>query len=880
MKIKVVSIIILLLSFIFINNTFAQNKLIIKVKNALSQPIETVNVQVIHTKSNKIVAFGVTDENGIYSTNLKENSIYKIKASYIGFEPTYIEFELISNQTVEIILKENNNYLKEVVVKANSSGLKQKGDTLTYSVEKFMNGTEETLKDIIKKLPGLDINSNGQITSNGKEVDKILVDGEDFFQNQHKLATENLSSQMIKNVELIKNFKEFKSLDNNTKTNTTAININIKDEFKNKITGNIQTAVGYSQKYKFHTNLFSFRKKTKTTIISGLNNTGEQNFTMYDYYKLLDGNKNFDETSSGVEIPNQDDIPKFLLTNNNAKSRKTKFVAFNSVYTPNQKLKIYIYSIFNNSKQIQEQTLKQDYIFADIPFSNTEINSISEKSLFSSTNIETTFKPNNQNIINLTTSFSLIKTLTINNIKNISTDEQNHFYDRGNLNHYTINNKLEYSKSFENKNLLSVSINHTLDKNYNKKFISSNNPFLGLTFSNNLFDINQNKEINKSIFGYDAKYSINLKKNQLNIFSGSSYENSSLNNSVENQNQFENHSILKTNDNFIGIEFNCFLNNIFSYNIGVTNHYIDKNTNPNLNYNFDFLSPRAKIRAMFSPNNILELNYSYSNKFPPIDNLLQSKIIQDYRNVYQNEDVYFNTIIPFHQTSITYFYFKQPAFNLITNLNYKINEKFINLNSQNNISSNLNQFKALPNEKTLSAMYYVEKYFSKNKLSIKHNFVYSSIKKPINFNLTVDQFEINNYTIDCKLISIYKKFPINFEVGFVFSKSIYNNSEIKSHFETTELFQTVTGKLTKNIFWSLNSSNTSQKSELRNQNIFMLNPKIRYSKNKLDFSIYGYNILNIKNTESIETSNTNNYLEQRTNQILSGYIMFETKYKL
>lgn len=869
-----------LILFLFTNSVFTQNKLNITIKNGLNQLLETVNIQVINSKSNKIVAFGVTDENGIYLTELTDNGFYKIKATYIGYEPAYKEFELISNQTVEIIIKENNNYLKEVVVKANSSGLIQKGDTLTYSVEKFMNGTEETLKDIIKKLPGLDINSNGQITTNGKEIDKILVDGEDFFKNQHKLATENLSSQMIKNVELIKNYKEFKSLDNNANTNTTAININIKDEFKNKITGNIQTGIGFSEKYKLHTNLFSFRKKTKTTLISGFNNTGEQDFTMYDYYSLIEENKTYDLTSSSIEIPNQDDVPKFLLSSNNAKSRKTEFVAFNSVYTPTKKLKLYIYSIFHNSKQIQEQALKQDYIFSDVPFSNTEINSISEKSLFNSTNIETTFKHNNRNIINLTTSFNLIKTVTNNNIENISTAEQNLFYDKGNINHYTINNKLEYSRSFENKNLLSVSINQTLDKNYNQKFISSNNPFLGLTFSNTLFDINQNKEINKSIFGYDAKYSIKLEKNQLNIFSGSSYENSNLNNSVENQNQFENHLILKTNDNFIGIEFNCFLNNIFSYNIGITNHYVTKKTNPNINYNFNFLSPRAKIKAQFSPNNILELNYSYSNKFPPIDNVLQSKIIQDYRNIYQNEDVYFNTIIPYHQASISYFYFKQPAFTLITNLNYSLNEKFINVNSQNNILSNLNQFKVLPNEKTISAMYYVEKYFSKKKLSIKHNFVYSSIKKPINFNGIVNQFEINNYTIDGKLVSSYKSFPINFEAGFILSKNIYSNSQNKSNFESKEIFQTITGKFTKDIFWSLNSNNIFQKSELRNQNVFMLNPKIRFSKSKFDFSIYGYNILNIKNTESIEVTNTNNYIEQRTNQILSGYIMFELKYKM
>jgi hypothetical protein len=485
MRIKIVSIIYIL----FVNYSIAQIKVNINVKNEQNMTLETVNCQIINSKSNKIVAFGVTDLNGDYFIEIKEIGFYKIKASYIGYEPTVKEVEINTNKEFELILKENSNFLKEVIVKANSSGMKQNGDTLTYSVDKFMNGTEETLKDIVKKLPGLDINSNGQITSNGKEVQKILVDGEDFFQNQHKLATENLSSQMIKNIELIKNFKDFKNINTDSKTNITAININIKEEFKNKITGNLKTAIGYNEKYNLHLNVFSFRKKNKTTVISGFNNTGEQEFTTFDYYQLTDGNKMNDDSSSSVEIPNQDDVPKFLFANRNAKSRKTEFTALNSVYTPNKKLKFYVYSIFNISKQIQNQTLKQDYLLADLPFINSENNTILENSLFNSTNLETTFKPNSKNLLNFKSSFSILKTNTNNDIENISNLNLNYFFEKGILQQFSINNKLEYSKSFMNKNLLSINFLQSFDSNQNNKKISSNSTFLDLTFNNNLYEV-------------------------------------------------------------------------------------------------------------------------------------------------------------------------------------------------------------------------------------------------------------------------------------------------------------------------------------------------------------------------------------------------------
>ncbi len=871
---------VLIIFTLFFNFSFSQISVNVNIKNEQNIALETVNCQIINSKSNKIVAFGVTDLNGDYFFEIKEIGIYKIKASYIGYEPTVKEVEINTNKEFELILKENSNFLKEVIVKANSSGMKQNGDTLTYAVDKFMNGTEETLKDIVKKLPGLDINSNGQITSNGKEVQKILVDGEDFFQNQHKLATENLSSKMIKNIELIKNFKDFKNISPDSKTDVTAININIKDAFKNKITGNLKTAIGYQEKYNIHSNLFSFRKKNKTTVITGFNNSGEQEFTTFDYYQLTDINKIYDDNYSGVEIPNQDDVPKFLFANRNAKSRKTEFTALNSVFTPNKKLKFYVYSIFNNSKQIQNQNLKQDYFLADFSFINIENNTILENSLFSSTNLETTYKPNSKNLINFKSTFNFLKTTTNNEIENISNFNINYFTEKGIQKQFNLYNKIEYSKTFKSKDFLSINIFQSYNNTQNIKKISSNNPFLNLTFNDNLFEIYQNKKNNNLIFEYDSKYSFNLKKKNVIIICGSKFETSKIINTVENQIQFENNLLLQNNDSFIGLDFNYFPSNIVNLNFGITNHNLIIKNYPNSNFDFNYLSPKAKIKAIFNPNHVLELNYSFSNNLPSYNNLFSNRIIQDYRNIYKNDEIKFNTILPNHQASLTYFYFKQPKFNFILNLNYTFNEKFINLNSQNESASNLNEYRLFSNENIFSGIYFIEKYFPKSKLSIKHNFAFNSFKRPLIFENEINIFKLKSYSIDLKIVSSFKKFPINFETGVVLLKNTYANSGSNTEFNSIEILSAINGKFVKNVFWSLDFNKTFQQSEFQNQNLLLINPKIRYSKKKYDLSIYGNNILNLKNTQSIENSSLNNYIEYKTNQILAGFLMIELKCKI
>ncbi|WP_016990354.1 hypothetical protein [Flavobacterium sp. ACAM 123] len=237
-----------------------------------------------------------------------------------------------------------------------SSGMTEVGDTLKYRIEKFLNGTEETLKDVLNKLPGLDVDNQGKIKVNGKAVDKFLIDGQEFFIDQQKIATDNITAEMIKNIEIIKNYTEFKQLKKEEKSGLTAINVKIKDKFKNKITGNVALGLG-QDKFNLQTNLFNFGKKTYTSVIGDSNNTGELALTISDYLSFT--NKKNDATNGEVTFSKNTDLPRFLTLGNNVQNRDSYFTGLNFKYFPLKKLEVNLYSLFNTNNQTEEQLIEQ-----------------------------------------------------------------------------------------------------------------------------------------------------------------------------------------------------------------------------------------------------------------------------------------------------------------------------------------------------------------------------------------------------------------------------------------------------------------------------------------------------------------------------------------
>ncbi len=228
------------------------------VKDSLQNPLSFTNIIAKPKDVTKNMSFAITDEQGRYRLELTKSNIYTISISYIGYEKTEFEIIPIQNTTKNITLKEAKNQLDEVVIEL---PIRVKQDTIIYNTDKFINGSERKLKNVLKKLPGVEVDKKGGVTVQGKKVTKLLVDGKKFFNGGTKLGVENIPANAVDKVEVIDNYNEVAFLKNISDSDEMAMNIKLKEDKKRFLFGDVEAGKGNKEFYKTNANLFYFSLK-------------------------------------------------------------------------------------------------------------------------------------------------------------------------------------------------------------------------------------------------------------------------------------------------------------------------------------------------------------------------------------------------------------------------------------------------------------------------------------------------------------------------------------------------------------------------------------------------------------------------------------------
>jgi hypothetical protein len=535
-----------------------------------------------------------------------------------------------------------------VIIKNEASGMTEIGDTLRYRIEKFMNGTEEILKDVIKKLPGLDIDSQGKIKANGKEVTTLLIDGQEFFINQHKIATENITAEMIKNIELIKNYTAFKNINKNNKSEVTALNINIKEKFKNKINGNVSAGFG-DNRYKLHSTLFKFGKKTLFSLISDSNNTGELSLTIDDYVKFT--NKKDQGIVGETTFTNNSDLPRFLLIGNNVKERMSSFNGLNLKYSPTKKTEINFYTLFNNLDQLEQLAITQTFNSAAAIITNRDDRSIAERTLFTSSAFDIAGKPNDHALLNYQANF----TSTIKDNETAIANNNNLLNNKNDLQDYKFQQQFNL-KTLSNKNKgLSILLQQEIAKKTTFLKIKSNATFLDLNFIGADYSIRQIGNNYKNKINLNANYSLNTRSTENSLFIASSINKETFETGADEFARFTNNIQLLNNIQSFGLETKFKILNKTTFTSALSYSRIEWKNNLMTDTKYLF-TPKMSLKTDFGPNHYLKLNYSRNNSLTTAENILQNPFVTDYRNIVSNSDVTATTITPNHQISADYTY--------------------------------------------------------------------------------------------------------------------------------------------------------------------------------------------------------------------------------
>ena len=246
------------ITLIFLLSTsiiFSQLKMSGKVTDSIGTPLELANIILIDSDSNTLETFAMSDNEGNYKLSLKKNNKYNLQVSYIGMATFSQMLDTGENDIVKNFSLRQDNQLDAVEL-TYEMPVVVSGDTLVYDADSFKTGTERKLEDVLKNLPGVEINDDGEIEVEGKAVTKVMVEGKDFFDGDSKIASKNIPSNAVDKVQILKNYAEvgqLSSVQNNQ--DNIAINIKLKKGKDKFWFGNILAGAGESPSYTQNQNL-------------------------------------------------------------------------------------------------------------------------------------------------------------------------------------------------------------------------------------------------------------------------------------------------------------------------------------------------------------------------------------------------------------------------------------------------------------------------------------------------------------------------------------------------------------------------------------------------------------------------------------------------
>lgn len=272
----IITILLLVLEF-----AKSQNKLQLSGEIMLEKiPLRGAVVQLHMDNSDSLVTYTFSNANGYFkiSTN-KVLSNFILKFSHVSACDTVI---MIDTKTFykegwhdTVIMSRRKNLMKEIIIRAPELPFKIAGDTISYNAEKYMNREVNKLEDLLKRMDGFHIDDNGKISFNGKEVTKILIEGDDLTGSKYKVLSKNIDADLVSTVQVINNFNDNRLLKQVENDNNVGINLTIKPDKKNRLNGNLDLHYGSPGKGNASLDLVSIQKKLKSLHFINYNNIGK-----------------------------------------------------------------------------------------------------------------------------------------------------------------------------------------------------------------------------------------------------------------------------------------------------------------------------------------------------------------------------------------------------------------------------------------------------------------------------------------------------------------------------------------------------------------------------------------------------------------------------
>lgn len=896
---------ILFFLFFITSISFAQSiKLDGVITDSKSSGLEMANVMAINKATKAMDSYAITNDKGKYSLTLKPNTAYSLKISFLGMQNKELDFTTGSENTTKNIAMEEGGIELEGVEIVREMPVSIKGDTIVYNADSFKSGTERKLEDILKKLPGVEVNADGEIEVEGKKVQKLMVEGKDFFDGDTKLGVKNIPADAIDKIQVLRNYSEIgalKGVENNQ--DNLAMNIKLKSGKKNFWFGDMTAGIGVAHKesrYLINPKLFYYNPKYSLNLITNFNNIGELPLTVQDYFKFTGGFRGVGQKGGSSFNVSSNDLGISLLRNNRAKEIETKFGATNFSYNVNKAWSLSGFGIISSSLtdlETKSQTnILQPNSSAILSTENRQeiANQKSNLGLFK---LSSSYKPTTRFQFDYDILTKLSKQDENNSLLRESIVGGNSATENINTSKkqdpISVNQNLSFYYTQSDKNIFAFEMQHLYQEE--NPFYNANlklQPFNLADYisGQNRNDINQNRFVktNKIDAKLDYYYMVTNKSN-INVTLGNTYSHQNFNSSiyqildneaVNNLNDAANKNDVNYNfnDTFLGLHYKI-LTGKFTFTPGVSLHSYSM-TNEQLatsnSQNFFRALPDFLAIYQIKKAETLTYNFSYTNSFTDINQLTEGYVFSNYNSLTKGNRFLENATSQVHSLR----YFKYNMFNFENITAFATYSKRVDAIKTRAIFNGVNQTSSPFNsdfaDETLSGNGSYGRSFLKNyKASLGANLNWSKFNNIQNNIFSTNESFTQSYTL--KASTNYKNLP-NIELGYNIVKNDYNNTTFYTEKPFAKLdyfFLKSFSFVTEYEFYHYYNNTKTVDNEYD-----FLTASLIYQKkgSKLEYKVSGTNLLNTRSLNDDSFSQFATRTSQYTVQ--PRYIIFSLKYNL
>ena len=885
------------------------------------QPIASATITLMQKKDSSLISFTMTDNNGRFELSGIQNGEYRLLVTHVNYHNSSRVFKIDDERKGidlgTIIMNDQTKVLSEVTVTSEAPPVTLVGDTIQYNAGSFKTQPNANVEDLLKRLPGVKVEKDGTVKAQGEKVQKVLVDGKQFFGDDPKIATKNLPADAIDKVQVYDKLSDQAQLTgfddgNSEKT----INLKLKKDKKKGVFGKINAGAGTDERYQGKFNVNSFKAARQMSVIGMGNNTNAEGFSFMDVLNFTGALNQLKNGGGNINLTINENDPLAGLLGGNNTGINTTFgggVNYNNIIgTKTDFQSNYFYSRYNPNRI--SNVVRQYFSPANVYKQNSYTDNLNDNHRL---NLNADYQIDSFTSLKITPSFSYQKTKNKTLSDYTTWSDQGVVINDGNSNNlantegYNLNTNILFRNKFRKKGrTFSLNLLTNLNSSDGNGSLHSITSFFDPTNSTRHLDsVNQINNTESDLKGYNARavYTEPVSGKSLLEFSlGKSNTESSSSKTTYDYNQgngkYDLINTLLTNDyrNIYdyantGLRFRK-QTKTYNYSAGLAwqqadleGKVIGGTKDSTISKRFSNLLPNARFQYYFSRFKNILLNFSTTTNQPTITQLQpvpdnsnplyiklgNPNLKQEFISALRVNASFVN---PYRNRNFFVFLTAQQTNNKIVNYD-KINEfgvdsvRPVNLNGVYNAHGNVS--------------WGFPVHFLKGSLEISSNIAYDKSKQLVGNAVNKLQInKINTITLGPQVrldMSLAEKLNLSLTGGLNYSKSGYSLESVRnSKFINQEYSTQIDWQLPRGFFFSsdLNYSVYNYMSGITTKvplwNASFSKQVLHFNRGEFKFSVN--DILN-KNVRINHNANQN-YIEDSRVNGLKRFFMFSFTYNL